>query len=159
MLIIMSVGWEHKMKKIIILLLLCILFLFTSCFHKEYFQKTAGFQMLDFRGNYCYYIDRDFFITKFNDKSFLMQVYNDNNDNVIIYEGKFVRFSKINNNYVAVENVYEFDGKEYDEYALIFLPDNYSQLKDVEIERKYNLDDFNKLLNNYNLTIEKWEEG
>ena len=136
-----------------------ILITLTSCFHKETFQKTAGFQMLDFRGNYCYYIASDYFIFKVNGNCYLEWIDNTNGDDTVIYEGTFRRFSKINQNYVAVENVYEFDGKRFDEYALIFLPDTFHHLKDVKIQKVYDEPEFIKILTQKNLVIDKWEEA
>ena len=149
------------MKKVFITgsFILLILITLTSCFHKETFQKTAGFQMLDFRGNYCYYIASDYFIFKVNGNCYLEWIDNTNGDDTVIYEGAFRRFSKINQNYVAVENVYELDGKRFDEYALIFLPNTFHHLKDVKIQKVYDEPEFIKILTQKNLAIDKWEEA
>ena len=149
------------MKKVFITggFILLILIMLTSCFHKETFQKKAGFQMLDFRGNYCYYIANDYFIFKVNGNCYLEWIDNKNGDDIVIYEGTFRRFSKINQNYVAVENVYELDGKRFDEYALIFLPNTFHRLKDVKIQKVYDEPEFTKILAQKNLVIDKWEEA
>ncbi len=149
------------MKKVFITggLILLFLITLTSCFHKETFQKKAGFQMLDFRGNYCYYIANDYFIIKANGNCYLEWIDNTNGDDTVIYEGTFRRFSKINQNYVAVENVYELDGKHFDEYALIFLPNTFHHLKDVKIQKVYDEPEFTRILAQKNLAIDKWEEA
>ena len=141
-----------------VLLVLLILFGFTGCFYKPY-EKAEGFQILDFRGNYCYYVAGDYFI--FNDcgDCWLEYIDKDHDKNATIYEGKFVRFSKINQNYVAVENQFEVGDKQVQEYALIYLPDTFRQLKDVKIQREYEWESFQKLLKEKQLTIEKWEEA
>lgn len=148
------------MKKVFITggFILLILITLTSCFHKETFQKKAGFQMLDFRGNYCYYLSQDYFIFMINGEHSVEHL-DDNHDDVVIYEGTFRRFSKINQNYVAVENVYELDGKHFDEYALIFLPNTFHHLKDVKIQKVYDEPEFTKILAQKNLVIDKWEEA
>ncbi len=139
-------------------LVLLVLISLTSCFYKEKFQKVEGFQTLDFRGNYCYYISNDYFIVKANGNCYL-EFIDKNYDDIIIYEGSFVRFCKINQNCVAIENLYELDDKKFDEYALIFLPDEFHQIKDIEIQRVYDYNEFLKLLDQNNLAIHKWEDA
>ena len=141
-----------------VLLVLLILFGFSGCFYKHY-EKVEGFQILDFRGNYCYYIANDYFIFNDSGDCWLEYINKDHDKDVTIYEGKFVRFSKINQNYVAVENRYEADGKEFDEYALVYLPDTFRQLQDAKIQREYDFKNFQKLLDKKQLKIEKWEEA
>ena len=135
-----------------------VLLSFFACSHSEPYQKIEGFQMLDFRGNYCYYLSQDYFIFMINGEHSVEHL-DDNHDDVVIYSGEFVRFSKINDNFVAVENVYTADGKEYDEYALINLPDEFHQLNDVKIEKVYDYNNFKNVLAQHQLTIKKWEEG
>ena len=139
--------------------ILLVVFSFTSCFHKETFQKIDGFQTLDFRGNYCYYIANDYFIIKANGNCYLEWIDNTNHDDIIIYEGAFLRFCKINQNYVAIENLFELDGKKVDEYALIFLPDTFHRLKDAKIQKVYDDKDFMNLLAQKNLETNKWEKA
>ncbi|MBR2590801.1 MAG: hypothetical protein IKE65_07745 [Clostridia bacterium] len=114
--------------------------------------------MLDFRGNWCYYLAGDYFIVKVNGNSYLEYI-DENHDDQILYEGAFVRFSKININYVAIENRYEANGKQFDEYALVYLLDEYHTLTDVKIEKEYGFENFEKTLKQHQFTIEKWEEA